>query len=177
MQASPLPGVFAVEEACLNNPHQREESPHMIRRLILPLALVVLAVPAFAEQIKTPRNIEITFVDDAALPALARVTTPRTAIAAKDGETGELRAATADEMKTLSTAISVMFKRRLQPVVSSNTDGVLTAQLDESFQNLTLVMKTAEGDIDHACVVGGEGAAQFLSLARSSQAVITREEK
>ena len=134
-----------------------------MRRPLLLILLFSLAVPMFAESIAVPKGIVVASVDS--LPQTDAAASParRGAVIAKDAD-GDFRAPTAAELQDLSRQISVVQKQRrtLTPKVTAASDGTLSAQLDESLENLTLVFKTDRGTIEHVCAAGTDGAQLLL---------------
>lgn len=134
-------------------------------RSVLLAVLLLLAVPMFAEDIAVPRNIVIANVD--ALVQVDAAASPARrpgATIARDPE-GGFRAPSAAELRDLSRQISIVQKqqRALTPKIEVGTDGTLTATLDASHENLTMVFMTDTGRLEHVCAAGTDGALQLLS--------------
>lgn len=150
----------------------------MIRHvLMLSLMLFIVVAPAIAEQIAVPKNIVVTHAD--AIPQSASQERPASAVIAKDAETGELRAPTADEMQSLTAPLAVAQRqpRRLTATVQSTADGMLSATLDASHENLSVAVRTADGRVAHVCALGDAGLHVLENVELQRALIATPEEK
>lgn len=133
----------------------------MIRKLVLSVAVLLCSFPLLAAEKALP------------VDAMAG-----SSVIAKDPVTGEFRAPNAIEMKNLSEQISIMFKRPTTPAkVVAHSDGMLSAVLDDSYQNVLMITRTPDGDEVHACVTGMEAALHLMEFTAAQYKAPVAEEK
>lgn len=133
----------------------------MMKRALQATAVVLalgLAATASAGEQKAPKVIKKTEV---------QVPVNRGGlVAGVDPATGKVRQPTAEEIQALSEAMNKMFSRSAASVtVTEYSDGMISAELGDAFQNMTLVRINPDGSKSEACVEGLEQALEFFAVA------------
>lgn len=93
--------------------------------------------------------------------------------AARDAKTGQVRAPTAEESKTLDAAAAKlrsakgsarvgMASGKLDPQPITHADGTVEQELDASTMSYSVARRNADGTLERVCVQGNEAAAKAM---------------
>jgi hypothetical protein len=141
-----------------------------LTRVALPLALALAAAPAPAQEPSAPEAA----ADPAAVQTVPAPATPAVAapaplgglVAARDPETGELRAPTAEELAELAAEFAVLRSDEgLVPVV--RPDGTVTVNLQGRYLEFALATRGADGAAVQHCA---SEPGQVVSILTGAQA-------
>ena len=130
----------------------------------------------------------------AALAALALASTPALAgpesgmRAARDAQTGQVRAPTAEESRTLDAAAARtraakgakrvgMASGAVNPQSTMTADGAVQLELDESTLSYSVARRNADGTIEMVCVEGSEAANKALKAPKFASRPVMKAAK
>lgn len=109
--------------------------------------------------------------------------------AARDAKTGQVRAPTAEESKTLDAAAAKlraakgnarvgMASGKLNPQEVTHADGAVEQELDESTLSYTVARRNADGTIEMVCVQGKDAATKALKAPQfASRPAVSKASK
>lgn len=98
-------------------------------------------------------------------PAAGAQVLPRMVVT-RDKETGRLRAATADEIRTLAASPrAALLSAAESPVVTTLPDGTKLVDLTDRYFSMAVAKKGADGTIRQRCVESEKERSEFLSAA------------
>jgi hypothetical protein len=121
---------------------------------LLVLTLAIVTVPGLAQGAQR---------GDAAEPSVERAVGNLTV--AIDPKTGRLRAPNAAEVTQLQQELKRMFTRNVISVsIAKSGSGLMSAQLGEGFENVSIMRVASDGSLVHACVSDAAAGAQFVAL-------------
>ncbi|MEO5844969.1 MAG: hypothetical protein ABIQ33_09010 [Caldimonas sp.] len=127
---------------------------------------LAVSLPATAQSnpgVSSAEAVAETFVADAQ-------------IVVKDGDTGRLRHATADEAKALHDGRAHARGRvAASPASRSHWSGARGARLTDEFMSYSVVVKRADGALVELCVEGGETTARLVTSASLKPATLPTE--
>ena len=113
----------------------------------------------------------VVVVTTASVPAFAA---PEAGMrAARDAQTGQVRAPTAEESKTLDAAATKlraakgdrrvgMASGTLNPQALTHADGTVEQELDESTLSYSVARRNADGTVEMVCVQGKDAASKAM---------------
>ena len=128
-------------------------------------------------------NLRVSGLTTAAVVALAAMASLASAPAlaaaeagmraARDPRTGQVRAPTAEESKTLDAAAAKlraakgnarvgMASGKLDPQAVTHADGTVEQELDESSMSYSVARRNADGTVEMVCVQGKEAAGKAM---------------
>ena len=154
----------------------RPSSPSASPRRLLPLVLIPLASLAASTTAQAADSGLLQFPNVRVVDAPAMASTPSTTqagwMAFKDPVTGELRAATAEELQTAAATRTFPAARRAAetaaPTSFASAGGGVGVTLDESFLQYSMVVRQPDGTLAEVCVTGPEAAEAVIKAGPSA---------
>ncbi len=125
-------------------------------------------------------NLRVSILTTAAVAALAAMAcAPALAAAdagmraARDAQTGQVRAPTAEESKALDAAAAKvraakgdrrvgMASGKINPQAVTHADGTVEQELDESSMSYSVARRNADGTVEMVCVQGKDAASKAM---------------